>query len=194
MKKPLIAALIASAIAVATPSLAASKADDAIKQVLAQLDRCFAASDPTCLGRLFVEDATYVAPVGDAKIIKGKARILKLLTESMGDLEKQNMKLAHSLENVRMIGEGHAVADISIKVGGQNPPQDGTGDSQHGSYRAVAVMALEGGTWLCQDLRSYVVGNTTQSGSGAGAHTGPAPAEGVPTPPAKAEPASPTQG
>lgn len=190
MKKTLIAALIVATLAVVAESPAASKAEDAIKQVLAQLDRCFAANDPSCLGALFVEDATYAAPTGDAKIVKGRGPILKALTESMGALEKQNMKLTHSLENVRMIGEDHAVVDISIAVGGEKAAKDDAGSAQRDSYRAVAVMALEGGKWLCQDLRSYVIG----SAQPAKQDSAP-PAESEPAAPEKNEPAAPpTQG
>ncbi len=197
MKKTLSAALILCTVAFAAESPAASKADDAIKQVLAQLDRCFAANDPSCLGALFVDDATYAAPTGEAKILEGREPILKALTESMGALKKQNMKLTHTLANVRMIGEDHAVVDITIAVGGEKPPKDDAGNPHRDSYRAVAVMALEQGKWLCRDLRSYVIGSAQpapQNSAPAAQQDSAPPADKEPGAPEKNEPAPPTQG
>jgi hypothetical protein len=49
MKKIMIAALVVSAV-VLVESSAAPAADDAIKQVFAQLDQCLANSDAKCVG------------------------------------------------------------------------------------------------------------------------------------------------
>src|SRR5438876_10500228 len=115
MKSILIAAVVVSAAAVAVENPAASKADEAIKQVFVQVDRCLADNDAKCVGELLVEDATFAEPTGGAKIIKGKAQIVTTLQELM-DAPAPNMKAAkrtYSVENVRMIGEDHAFVDSS---------------------------------------------------------------------------------
>jgi uncharacterized protein (TIGR02246 family) len=204
MKKILVAALVVTVCAVVVERAAAAPVDDAIKEVLGTLDRCFAANDAACVGGVFADDATYVAPQGEAKVIKGKAQILKVLAPSMEAFNKQGGKLTHALENVRMIDDSHALIDVTITV--QAPK--GAGKEAEGanreSYRGVALMALQGGKWLCRDLRSYVIGHTARppdadakkDSAPAAAPDGdehPTPAESAP-PPAKGEPASPTQG
>jgi uncharacterized protein (TIGR02246 family) len=158
MQKTLITALLVSTAAVAVESAAASKTDDAIKQVFIQLDRCLENNDAKCVGELLVEDATFAAPTGGAKIVKGKAQIVKSLEELMG-APAPNMKGAkrtHSVENVRMIGEDHAVVDSSVEVAAK-PAEGQAGDAPERPYHAVAVMVRKGDKWLFEDLRSYVV-------------------------------------
>jgi uncharacterized protein (TIGR02246 family) len=159
MKKILIAAMVVSAGAVAVQSSAAPKADDAIKQVFVQLDSCLANNDAKCVGDLFVEDGTYAWPAGGAKITKGKAQIVKTLEELMGTPapNRKGAKQTASVENVRMIGEDHAVVDSSIAVSGVKSPERQAANAPQASYHAVAVMAVKGDKWLFEDLRSYVV-------------------------------------
>ncbi len=159
MKKMLIAALVVSTAAVAVESSAAPKADDAIKQVYVQLNHCFANNDAKCVGELLVEDATFVAPTGGAKIVKGKTQIVKTLQDLMGapDPGMKGAKQTHSVENVRMIGEDHAVVDSSVAVAGMKVEEGQAADAPRESYHTVAVLVLKGDKWLLEDLRSYVV-------------------------------------
>jgi uncharacterized protein (TIGR02246 family) len=158
MKKTLIAALAASAVGVAVVGSAAP-ADDAIKQVFAQLDRCIANNDAKCVGELFAEDATYLAPTTGAKIIKGKAEIVKVLERSLGDPNAKGAKVVHSVENVRMIGADRAIVDSAVAVTGAKP--DGAADAAREAYHDVSVMVMKDGTWRCEDVRMYVVGSAT---------------------------------
>lgn len=153
MKKILIAVLVVSTAAVAAKSFAAS--DDAIKQVFAQVDSCLAKNDAKCVGNQFVEDGTFSSPTRGAKIIKGKAEIVKTLEELLkGAPNMKGAKQTHSVENVRMIGADHAVVDCSLKMKAAEGEAAATaGDS----YHAVAVMVLKGDKWLLEDLRSYAV-------------------------------------
>lgn len=199
MKKILVAALVFTACAVMVERVAAAPVDDAIKGVLAKLDRCFAANDAPCVGEVFVEDATYVAPQGDAKVVKGRAKILEVLAPSMEAFNKQGGKLTHALENVRTIDDAHALIDVTITVRASKEPAKEEEGARRESYRGVALMALQGGTWLCQDLRSYVIGHTAQ-GTPAGdakkdaAPPAEKPTENAPAPDGKDAPDSPTQG
>jgi len=153
MKKIMIAALVVVTAAVAVESHAA--ADDAIKPVFAQLDRCLADNDAKCVGELLVEDGTFLAPTGGTKIAKGKAEIVKSLQDVMGT-PAPNTKSArtHSVVNVRMIGEDHAVVDAS--AAGVKPAEGEAADAPK-PYHTFAVMVLKGDKWLFEDLRSYVV-------------------------------------
>ena len=144
MKSILIAAIAVSAAVVAVDSSAASKADEAIKQGFGRLDRCLADDDATCVGELFVEDGSFSEPASGAKVIRGKAQIVKTLKDLKG------AKRTHSVESVRMIGADHALVDCS--VAGMKAPGD--------AYHAVAIMVLQGDTWLFEDLRTYVVGSS----------------------------------
>ena len=154
MKKTMIAALVVVTAAVAVESHAA--ADSAIKQVFAQLDRCLVDNDAKCVGELFVEAGTFLAPTVSTKIVKGKAQIVKTLEELMG-VPAPNMKgvkRTHSVENVRMVGEEHAVVDASV----EGKPGEGKAGAVGGQYHAVAVMIRVGDKWLFEDMRSYAVG------------------------------------
>jgi uncharacterized protein (TIGR02246 family) len=196
MKKILVAALVVTACAVVVERVAAAQVDDGIKQVLGTLDRCFAANDATCVGGLFAEDATYVAPQGEAKVVKGRAQIVEVLAPSMAAFNKQGGKLTHALENVRMIDDAHALVDITITVRGPKGSEKEEEGARRESYRGVALMEVQGGKWVCRDLRSYVIGHTAQgAASGGEPNKGSAsPQQNAPTPAAKDEPASPTQG
>jgi uncharacterized protein (TIGR02246 family) len=185
MKKILVAALVASIAMVAAESSAASQAGDAIKQVLAEFDRCFSNNDAKCVGEMFIDDATYAAPTGGAKIVKGKAEIVKALGESMAAVKKAGWTLAHTIDNVRTIGEDHAFVDTTVKISGMKVAADNPGARD--SYRAVAIMVLQDGTWRCKDLRSYAISPGGRQDTGS-------PEEKQPAAPEKNEPAPPTQG
>lgn len=195
MKKIRVVALVVTACAAIAGSALAAQVDDAIKGVLGKLDRCFADNDGACVGALFVEDATYVAPQGDAKVIKGRAQIVKALSPAMDALHKRGGKLTHTLENVRMIDDAHALIDVTIAVRGPNGPVQEQAGAPRDLYRGVGVMALKDGSWLCEDLRSYVIGYKEHGAEDAGAtkDTPPSAADEK-NPPAKTEPASPTEG
>lgn len=202
MKKVLVAALVAAVCAGVVERAAAAQVDDGIKEVLATLDRCFAANDAPCVGKLFADDATFVEPQGDAKVIKGRAQILKVLAPSMEAFNKQGGKLTHALENVRMIDDTHAFIDVTITVRSPKGPE-GEQATPGGAFRGVGLMVSDGGKWICQDLRSYVIGHTAQAAPAGDAKKEPAagegkdsapPAENAPPPGSKDDPASPTQG
>jgi len=208
MKKILVAALALTVGVVVVERATAAQVDDAIKGVLGTLDRCFAANDAACVGGLFAEDATYVEPQGDAKVIKGRAQILKVLGPSMEAFNKQGGKLTHALESVRMIDDAHAFVDVTITVREPKGSEGQQATPKGGTFRGVGLMVAEGGKWVCKDLRSYVIGHTAQAPpagdakkdsaapaapAGDGKDAAP-PAENAPPPPSKGEPASPTQG
>ena len=184
MKKTLIAAFVVSTAAVAVESFSASTADDAIKQLFAQLDRCLADDDAKCVGELFVEDATFSEPVTGAKIIKGKAQIVKSLEELMGAPapKMKGAKRTNTVQNVRMIGEDHALVDSSVDVAGMKPAEGEAADAPRGSYHSVAVMARKGDKWLFQDIRSYGVGPTPFPKRAEGAPAEPTPGQKKPGP------------
>ena len=195
MKRVLIAMLVAAVSATVVEPASAAQVEGAIKEVLGKLDRCFASNDAACVGGLFVEDATYVAPQGEAKIVKGKAQIVKAIAPAMEALNKRGGKLTHALENVRMIDDAHALIDVTIAVRGPDGPVKQDDPAHQDQYRSVGLMVLEGGKWLCADLRSYVIGYTTRSAPPPAPDKDAAPApENAPSPPATGEPASPTQG
>lgn len=202
MKKILVAALVVTACAAMVERVAAAPVDDAIKGVLGTLDRCFAANDAPCVGGLFADDATYVEPQGDAKVIKGRAQILKVLAPSMEAFNKRGGKLTHTLEHVRMIDDAHAFIDVTITVRGPKG-SEGEEATPRGAFRGVGLMVAEGGKWVCQDLRSYTIGHTAQAApagdakkdaAGEASKDAAPPPANAPTPAAKDDPASPTQG
>lgn len=203
MKKILVAALMVTVSAVVVERAAAAPVDDAIKGVLGTLDRCFAANDAACVGGLFADDATYVEPQGDAKVIKGRAQILKVLGPSMEAFNKRGGKLTHALEAVRVIDDAHAFIDVTITVRGPKG-SEGEEATPRGAFRGVGLMVAQGGKWVCQDLRSYTIGHTAQAAPAGDAKKDGAPGDAKkdaapppanePSPAAKDDPASPTQG
>jgi len=158
MKKTLVAAMVVSAAAVAAQSFAASSASDAIKQTFVALDRCLANNDAKCVGGVMADDVTFAWPQGGSKIIKSKAQVVRTLAELMGDAgpNMKGAKQTHAVENVRMIGNDHAVVDASVAIAGAKATE-GEGAASPGTYHAIAVMILKGDKWLFEDLRSYVV-------------------------------------
>jgi uncharacterized protein (TIGR02246 family) len=170
MKKILIAAWVVAAAAVAVESSAAP-AEDAIKQVFAQVDACLAKRDAKCVGAFLAEDATYVAPTAGAKIVKGRPQIVATIEKSFGPADAKRPTTTHAIENVRLIGETHAIVDSAIEFSADAPQE---------TYRDVSVMVLEDGKWLCQDVRFYMVGGESRP-------------KAEPVPAAKAEPAAPAK-
>jgi uncharacterized protein (TIGR02246 family) len=179
MKKIMIAVLVVLAAAVAVESHAA--ADDAIKQVFVELDRCLANNDARCVGELFVEAGTFLAPTSGDKIVKGKAQIVKTLKDLMG-APAPNMKgvsKMHSVENVRLIDDDHAVVDASVAA--RTKPGGDQAGAPGGAYHAVAFMVRVGGKWMFEDMRSYAV-TTAVAPQMPGATAGPATPAATATP------------
>jgi hypothetical protein len=118
-----------------------------------------------------------------AKIIKGKKQVVKNLEESMASPAPnvKSAKRTHTVENVRMIGEDHAVVDSSVEA-----PVKSTEGGPGGAYHAVAVMVRKGGKWLFEDLRSYVILSTQAAQAQGGA-----PVKAESAAPAKKEAAAP---
>jgi uncharacterized protein (TIGR02246 family) len=178
MKSVSVAALILSVLALVAVENAAASMEDAIKQVFVQLDRCIANNDAKCVGEFFADDATYSEPSGGAKIIKGKAQIVKKLEAAFGSPNTSGSKVTHTVENVRVIGTDHAIVDSSVTVVESKPGTSGP----LGSYRDVSVMVLKGNKWFCEDVRLYVI-DPCPSGKENAAP--PADKASAPAPPAK---------
>lgn len=158
MKRFLIAAIIASVVAIAVESSAASK-EGAIKEVFGRLDRCLADNDASCVGGLFVDDGTFSEPLSGAKITKGKPQIVKNLEGLLkGAPAMKGASRTHSVVNVRMIGEDHAFVDCSVGVAGMKAAAGQGSASPSSAYHAVALVVLQGDKWLLKDIRSYGVG------------------------------------
>jgi hypothetical protein len=85
----------------------------------------------------------------------------------------------HSVENVRMIGDDHAVVDATI--GAKMKPGEDKAGAPGGAYHAVAVMVRRGDKWEFEDMRSYTV-------AAAEALQKPAATTGSPMPAATATP------
>ena len=58
------------------PAAKASK-DDAVKAVFASIDAAFAKHDAKSFEPLFADDATFIAPMGDGKLLKGRDELVK---------------------------------------------------------------------------------------------------------------------
>lgn len=176
MKNILITAVLALTV-VAVDSAVAQKADDAIKQTFVQIDRCVANNDATCLGELMVDDATYLVPTLGA-IVKGKTQIVKAVEKLIGGpaAGEKRPKQSHVVESVRMIDEQHAFVDASVATAGHDAGVEGAVAQK---YHFVAVMKLEAGKWLFEDVRIYVMEDpTAKKGE-------PKPAAQEPSAPAK---------
>lgn len=151
MKKILIAAMLVTAPAFAAENTAAPKAEDAIKAAFARLDTCIEKNDSTCLGELFADDATFAGPM-DAKLLRGKAEIIKTIGGMMNDPSMKGVKPKRSVHNVRLIGRDWALVDCSVDAAG-----NAMADAPRQQWRSTALMALKGGKWLVEDIRSYGV-------------------------------------
>jgi len=177
MTKVLLVALVVS-ITTILESSAVWSADDAIKQVFAELDDCVGNNDAKCVGELMIDEATFAAPTLGDEIVKGKAQIVKKLQENMKAPEPgmKGAKVTNAIRNVRMIGEDRAFVDTTITVAGVKAPE-GAANTSAGSYQSVVLMVRKGGKWLFEDIRSY----TTESSKDRPA-PGPAAAHPAPSP------------
>ncbi len=180
MKKILIIALL-----VAAPTLAADSAKDqaAIKGVFAQIDACIAKADSKCLNGLFVDDATFAGPLDSGKIVKGKAGIVKFFE---GMMQGKGVKQERSVQNVRFIGEDRAFVDCSVKSMGSK-----TDAPVRQDWHSTALMRRDGGKWLLEDVRFYVVETGLPPTPGPKPPTPGAPKAATPAPTAAGSPGAP---
>ena len=155
MKKILIAAMLIAGPAFAAENAAAAKAEGAIKTVVAQFDTCIAKKDWNCLGDLLTDDATLVWPMAGAKVIKGKAPITKAIAGVMSGPSMKGGGQKHVIQNVRWIGQEHALVDYSAERA--DPKAPGSADGGQQTWHATALMALKGGKWLIEDVRTYIL-------------------------------------
>lgn len=188
MKKILIALVVVSTALIAGESAAASKVDDGVKRTFTQLDNCIAESDAKCVGELLVDDATFFQ-WASGTLLKGKAQIVKSLEAMMGPSKGKpgGAKQTHTVQNIRTIGEDHALVDCEAVGVGTKP-----GEGVH----TVGVMVLKGDKWLFEDLRSYVIDTrkpAEKEAQAKQASQGGQPAPGTPgqTPPPPGAPPTP---
>lgn len=145
--------LTAIIIVFAAPVFAASnpEAEKAIKSVVAQIDVCLNKRDAKCLGELFTEDATFGGPLERGAIVNGKAAIVRMFGNMLKDAP-EGIKQVRSVEKVRFIGEDRALVDSSVKLTNLNAEEAGRQD-----WHSVMLMKSQGGNWLLEDVRFYVV-------------------------------------
>lgn len=153
MKNIVIAAVLALLV-VAVDGAVAQNADDAIKQTFVQMDRCVAENYAACAGALMADDATYLVPTLGT-IVKGKTQIIEAVEKVMGGAAagEKRPKQTHVVESVRMIDAEHAFVDASVATAGHDAGEGAVPQK----YHFVALMKLEAGKWLFQDVRIYVM-------------------------------------
>jgi len=161
MKKILIAALL-----IATPVFAAEKAapksEDAIRTVFAQFLDCIGKKDLKCIGDLCADDVTFVSPRGDGRIVRGKTGTVRGFEELLPKgAEGADLKIKHTVQNVRLIDSDHALCESST-ADTPSSPKEGTVKEPDQVWFTTAIMVLKGGKWLFEDLRTYVVNPKTQ--------------------------------
>jgi uncharacterized protein (TIGR02246 family) len=131
---------------------AAPKGDDAIKAVFASVDAAMAKHDATAFVAVYSDDATYIAPMGDGTIIKGKADIQKAHEAMMANMK--DATLTHTVNNVRWIGKNTAFADVTaVMTGGPAPAAGAPTPIWHGAM----LLQAHGGKWLITDARPYAI-------------------------------------
>ena len=189
MKRILIAALLA-----VTPAFAAEKpalkSEDAVKAVFAQFFDCIGRKDLKCIGELCTDDVTFVSGRGEAKVVRGKAAALKGFEELLShSASKEELKINYTLQNVRLIGEDHALGDST--TAGQPTDAASSKDPEQVWFNTV-LMVLRNGKWLFEDVRTYVVNPKTQPCVQVGSTPAANPAPALPPLPAAAgSPAAP---
>jgi uncharacterized protein (TIGR02246 family) len=149
MKRIVIAVMLVAAPAFAAEN-PAPKAEEAIKAAFSQFDTCVAKAEPKCVGDFFADDATLAGLTGSATVVKGKAEITNALRATINEPFMKGVK--RSVQNVRMIGQDHALVDGSVKIATAKAPE-GAGQTWH----FTALMTLKSGKWLVQDIRSFVL-------------------------------------
>ena len=157
MKKILaLAFVLVSATALAADKAAAAKAspDDAVKAAVAGIDTAIAKHDAKAVADLFADDATFVAPMGDGKVIKGKADVQKA-HEGMFATDGKDMTTKHTVENIRWIGKDHALVDCSVEMTGMH--MDMPAGAPMPTFHATVLLVSKGGKWLVSDARPYSI-------------------------------------
>ncbi len=179
--------LIIASLFVAAPVFAGDSAVDraAIKVVFGQIDACIAKGDSKCLSGLFADDATFAGPVDSGKIVKGKGGIVKFFE---GMMQGTGAKQERSVQNVRFIGEDRAFVDCSVKSMG--PKTDGP---VRQDWHSTALMKREGGKWLLEDVRFYVVETGLPPTPGPKPPTPGSPKAATPAPTMAGSPAAPAE-
>jgi uncharacterized protein (TIGR02246 family) len=132
---------------------AAAKGDDAIKAVMVSLDAAITKHDAKALSELFVEDGTFVSPMGDAKLVKGRADIMKAHEGWFAANPAVSTK--HTVENIRWIGKDAAMVDCSAEMTGMK--MDMPAGAPMPIFHAVALLQMKNGKWLIADARPYSV-------------------------------------
>lgn len=136
------------------PAATATSKDDGVKAAVAALDAAIGKHDAKALAALFADDATFIAPMGDAKLVKGKAEIEKA-HEAMFAGAGKDMVTKHTVENIRWISKDHVFVDASVEMTGMH--MDMPAGAPAPVMHAVCVMEMKGGKWLITDARPYSV-------------------------------------
>ncbi len=138
-----------------TTSTTTSKNDDAIKAVFEKIDSAFAKHDAKVFNELFADDATFVGPMGDAKVLKGRAEVMKYHENMMADPAMKDATVKHTVENIRWISKTEAFVDASAVFTGMK--MDMPAGAPMPVWHAVALVTSKGGKWLITDVRPYMV-------------------------------------
>ncbi len=134
----------------------AAKGDDAVKAVFEKIDMAFAKHDVKLFAEVFAEDATFVGPMGDAKVVKGRAEIMKYHEHMMMEPAMKDATAKHTVENVRWLSKTEAFVDASVVFTGMKMDNMPAGAPMP-VWHAVALVTSKGGKWMISDVRPYMV-------------------------------------
>jgi len=155
MKNVIVAALcLVSISAFATDKAAKVSKDDAIKAFMASFDATMTKHDAKAMAEMMSDDATFVSPMGDGKVMKGKAEIEKA-HEAMWAGNGKEMATKHQVDNIRWIGKDHALVDCTVAITGMK--MDGPANAPAPTFHATTLMMEKGGKWWMVDARPYMV-------------------------------------
>ena len=143
--------ILVAALLIATPVFAAD--EGALKAVFGRLETCIAKADSACLDTLFADDATVLGPMTGAKLVKGKADIVKFIA---GRLNARKVEQKYAVQNVRWIDEGNAIVDCSVTFEKGTSPEGMNSGAPREAWRSTALLTLKDGKWLLQDVRFYL--------------------------------------
>ncbi|HVO29471.1 MAG TPA: SgcJ/EcaC family oxidoreductase, partial [bacterium] len=130
------------------PAAAAASKDEGIKTAVAGIDAAIAKHDAKAVADLFADDSTFVSPMGDGKLVKGKAEIEKAHAAMFAGVGK-DMVTKHTVENIRWIGKDHVFVDASVEMTGMH--MDMPAGAPAPVMHAVCTMEMKGGKWLLTD-------------------------------------------
>lgn len=157
MKKFLtVVAMLASVSAFAAEKKMAAPAaskDAAIKAIFAKVDEGFAKHDAKSFGALFADDATFIGPMGDGKLVKGREEIVKMHEGMMTSPEMKDVTSTHTVENIRWIGKDAALVDATVAFNGMKMPENAPAPVWH----AVVLVQMKKGHWMLEDVRPYAI-------------------------------------